>query len=100
MSRLKNFQSKVELDEYTFMWQTHLFDLPYLPIGQKCFSLLGNITQANKLKKKEFLKILLDVMEDHFVFPWVLPAKRGLLSQLLESGSGCKRITLKNARKD
>ena len=54
MSRLKNFQSKVELDEYTFMWQTHLFDLPYLPIGQKCFSLLGNITQTNKLKKKNF----------------------------------------------
>ena len=62
MSRLKNFQSKVELDEYTFMWQTHLFDLPYLPISQKCFSLLGNITQTKELKKKEFLKTLLDVI--------------------------------------
>ena len=44
MSRLKSFQSKVELDEHTFMWQTHL------------------LTQAKEFKrKKEFLKTLLDV---------------------------------------
>ena len=44
MSRLKSFQSKVELDEHTFVWQTHL------------------LTQAKEFKrKKEFLKTLLDV---------------------------------------
>ena len=43
------------------------FDLSYLPIGQKCFSLLGKITQAKEFKrKKEFLKTLLDVDEGPF----------------------------------
>ena len=43
------------------------FDLRYLPIGQKCFSLLRKITQAKEFKrKKTFLKTLLDVDGEPF----------------------------------
>ena len=71
------------------------FDSHYLPIGQKCFSLLAKVTQAKELKrKKNFWKPYLMRMEDHFVFLWVLLTKSSLQSQLLESGSRCKFIAL------
>ena len=51
---------------YIYVANTFFFDLRYLPIGQKCFSLLGKITQAKEFKRKKFLKTLLDVDGEPF----------------------------------